>query len=633
MRFTAFLLLLLASLPCLAAGRAIPAPLADHPGNVFLVGENIGVPLPVAEPVAWRVTDYDGRTVAEGRSTAGQAGPGGAAASRAEIGSLPIGWYEVRWGEGDAPERRRALAVLQPLAAPTPGNSPIGLDVAMAWFYKGEQQMTAAANLCTLAGVNWVRDRLTWGEMERQRGQFTAAPTKYDDSARIQSAAGLKVLQVNHSSPGWANPDHKRFPLDLRDAYRFHREMARRWAGQVTAFEPWNEADIDAFGGHTGAEMASMQKASYLGLKAGNPEVTACLNVFATPRWRILADLAANRAWPYFDTFNLHHYAETDEYPAIYDWYRQVSAGRPLWTTEFSMPVPWAGDEKRKEPTEADLRQQAERVAKAFAASLHEGTRAAFYFLLPHYTEGQTQFGVLRPDLTPRPAYVALAAVGRLLAAAKPVGRLKGGPANVRAYVFRAWPGDVGSEILIAWTTDGKADLPLPASPAAVFDHLGRPQEMRGPALALTPAPILAAFAPGTTATMTLSPPLKASPHAEGQPSPLVLQAIWPKERTDLSRSAYRVTAGKAEKVPVFIYNFSATPVEGTLRVSGPAEWRPSIAPSVKVEPEGRAELTLTVEPPARASGDELGTIHIGGDFGRAGRTGLSLWLVAEAAK
>ena len=50
---------------------------------------------------------------------------------------------------------------------------------------------------------------------------------------------------------------------------------------------------------------------------------------------------------------------------------------------------------------------------------------AAFYFILPHYVEQQTQFGLIRSDLTPRPAYVALAAVGRFLADARPLGRLQ----------------------------------------------------------------------------------------------------------------------------------------------------------------------------------------------------------------
>lgn len=620
--------------PLHAAERAIPAPLPDHSGNVFLAGEPVSVTIPVLDLAAWRVTDYDGKTVAEGKTTSG----------RAEVGKLPVGWYEIRWG--DAPEQRTAAAVLQPLAAPTPTTSPIGIDVAMAWFYK-EDRMPAVANLCALAGVNWVRDRLAWGHVEPKRGEFAPPSTKYDASARIQAAAGLHVLQVNHSSPGWANPNGKRFPEDLRDAHRFYREMARRWAGQVVAFEPWNEADIVQFGGHTGAEMASLQKAAALGLKAGNAGMIACLNVFATPNKAILADLAENQAWPYFDTFNLHHYAKTDEYPRIYGAFREVSAGRPLWTTEFSMPVPWSGDEKRKEPSDADLRIQAERVAQVFAAALHEGVQEAFYFLLPHYVEGKTQFGIVRPDLTPRPAYVALAAVGRLLADARPLGHLKDVPQNVRAFLFRAKPDGEEREVLVAWSESGPVELQPSPAPDAVFDHLGRQRETRGPEfcvstssgmlkmvrrilpLQLSGAPVLAVYAAGTSAKMSLDPPPGVPPRAAGEPSPIVIQAVWPKERVDLKASACRVSREKPETIPVFAYNFSDKPVEGELAAAGAKDMQVKFGGKVSIAPGDRKPLDLVVDARGLTAG-QVETVRITGDFGPAGKPVLSLRLMAE---
>src|SRR6186713_1830723 len=103
--------------------------------------------------------------------------------------------------------------------------------------------------------------------------------------------------------------------------------MAKRWKGQVLAIEPWNEADIDVFGGHTGSEQASLQKAAYFGIKKGNPDTIACLNVFAFDRAASLEDLNANEAWPYFDTYNLHHYVGFHAYPQVYAHHRAISAG------------------------------------------------------------------------------------------------------------------------------------------------------------------------------------------------------------------------------------------------------------------------------------------------------------------
>ena len=251
------------------------------------------------------------------------------------------------------------------------------------------------------------------------------------------------------------------------------------------------------FGGHTGAEMASLQKAAYLGLKAGNPDAIACLNVFAIVRPDTLEDLADNAAWPYFDTCNLHHYIRPDDYPAWYAAVRRVSAGRPLWVTEFNQPVQWAGDAKTQEPTAADQRLQAQRVPIVFASSLHEGPAKAFYFLFPHYTEGKIQFGIVHRDLTPRPAYVALAAVGRLLADARPLGRWKVPSQQARAFLFHARPDGKDAEVLVAWTSEPKGELQLPVAPAALFDHLGRSVPPQGTRVAIESLANLCSYAAG----------------------------------------------------------------------------------------------------------------------------------------
>lgn len=608
--------------------RPIPKPLPDHPGNTFLAGEDVVIPMLQAAAgetpavQTWRLTDYEGKTVSEGTATDG----------KAALGKLPVGYYELRRVVDGAPQAKRVtVGVLAPLEAPTPLTSPIGIDTASAWFYPSGPRQEGAASLCALAGINWVRDRLAWREMEPKKGEF-APKNKYDETARKQAEAGLQVLQVHHDSPAWASPNGKRYPLDLRDAYNFQKEMARRWKGQVLAFEPWNEADIDVFGGHTGAEMAALQKASYFGLKAGNPDVIACLNVFATPNAAILADLNDNQAWPYFDIFNLHHYCGTDGYPGVYAAFRAVSAGKPMWVSEFNAPVHWSGDKNEQEPSDADLRVQAERVAQVYTSSLHEGPAVAFYFILGHYVEGQTQFGIIHKDLTPRPAFLAAAAVGRLLAGAKPLGRLKDVPGNARAFAFRARPGGKERDVLVAWTTGGEAALNLPVAPAALCDHLGRTCETAGTSLKLTRAPLFACFEPDALKQAQRDAPPQAPPLQPDKPSPVVLQALWPKEKVALNQSAYRISSQKAESIPVYAYNFGSGKAAGKLTVAAPEGWKCELTGEVALEPGERKELALTVDCQAGASA-LVEKVRISGDFGAAGEAVLSLRLMPQPLK
>ncbi len=473
--------------------------------------------------------------------------------------------------------------------------------------------------------MNWVRDRFVWRVVEPSRGVFVNK-CLYDDSATIQAAAGLRILQVNHSPPSWTW-DRRRFPTDLRDVYNFHRAVAERWKGKVLAYEPWNEADIIDVTGETGSEIAAMQKASYLGLKAGNPHVIACMIPLADHRRATLEDFHANRAWPYFDAFNFHAYKETDECPSTYADFRGVSAGRPLWVTEMNGALPWPGLKRFREPSRAYMAAQAERVAKLYAVSIHEGAAATFYFLLHPFIDRNIQLGLLRPDLTPRPGYVALAAVGRLLADACPLGKLNINNPRLYAYIFRAKPDGKDHVVLVAWATDPSETLELPSAPLELYDVLGRPRPAAD-AIELSTAPVIAVLEGETAAKLQFQPPPAPAAWLEGKPSPVVLQALWSKSRISMQQSACTVAQGRFDRIPIYVYNFGPEKVEGRLALKAPKDWHTNLPRTVQVAPGGRVELGLTFDVPKAAV--EVQTVAIEGDFGPAGQTLLSFRLLPQ---
>jgi len=591
-------------------------PIPPRPGNIFLEGDRVVIDPPPGDGDAWRVVDYEDRVVRRGRLRDG----------RAEIGPLPVGWYKLVRGGRGVITNRAFFCVLRPLAEPPPQDSPISMDVAMAWFFPQERQMRDVAGICRLAGINWVRDRLLWGELEPTRGAF-ADHSRYDVSARVQAEAGLRVLQVAHLSAPWANPNTRRFPEDLRDIHAFYREMARRWRGEVLAFEPWNEADIPVFGGHTGSEMATLQKAAYLGLKEGNPDVIGCLNVFAIRRPTTLSDFRDNEAWPYFDTYNLHHYEPLEHYPALYADHRATSAGRPLWVTECSVRVRWGGDEAVKDLLGPNLRLQGEQATKTYAMALHEGVRNVFYFVLPHYSERHLQYGLLRADLTPRPAFVAVATVGRMLAAATPRGRVDTDDAAIHGYLFATRSDGTPSNVLVIWA-DHETAFDLPAPPVACLDHLGRPHAPgqaagRPGTITLGPAPLYLVL-PNEGCPPTIPPPAPL-PLAPGGPSTVVVQAVLPEEDTVVEESAHRCDRSGGRTIPMFVYNFGPEPVRGTLLATAPAGWTAEFDGPVDIQPGERKECTLRL-----AIDDDwtAATIRITGDFGVAGQPVLSFRLI-----
>jgi len=628
--------------------RGIPVPLDDHPGNVYLDTETAWVKMPDETPKGtrrWRALDDIGRTVCNGEFS----GSSSELSERIRLGRLPVGWYRVEFLD----EQRNCLhwttaAVLHKLRAPVPQNSPVCVDSATAWFAKDQpDDQERLASLAALAGVNWIRDRLKWRELEAKSGEFTKAETTYDTSAAIQKQRGLKVLQVFHSTPDWAwntelDGEHPggRFARDLRHAYRFCKTMAERFHGRVVAWEPWNEANVSTFGAHTVDEMCSFQKAAFLGFKAGDPAVTVCWNVYTTtPTSEHTQGLLDNEAWSYFDTYNIHTYDWAHDYERLWVEARNVACGKPIWVTEADRGLKYTGPEPFCDLSREDEIRKARYIPQSYASSLQAGSIRHFHFILGHYCEGGTvQFGLLRKDMTPRPAYVALAAAGRFLAGAKCLGRWDiPGRENARVIVFRAWPDGRERDVLVAWA-EKKVDWPqrgktkvafsVPESwpVQGVFDYLGRRLDEMPAALA---AEALYVILPaGQTDALKLTS-VDRSLKREDQVCPVVLQVQIP--RSAMVKIAplpwsqgyeYRIDPDKPYRLRMFAYNFGDESVKGAIQVVGkPSGWVLDRERwTVSVDPMGRKcfEATLTI--PA----DQAGTLRLTGDFGPAGKAALA---------
>lgn len=635
--------------------RGIPKPLADHPGNVFLDSEAVRVIVPPGIPREtrqWQALDDRGGVV---RSDALPAEPS-LLPSHLELGRLPAGWYRIEFldEQGDCLQWTTA-AVLKQLAAPTPPNSPICVDSATAWFAKdqpGDQRKLAS--LAALAGVNGVRDRLTWREVEPMEGAVTPARTTYDSAASIQASQGLQILQVFHSTPSWAwnqalDGDHPggRFARDLRQVYRFCRVMAQRYRGRVQAWEPWNEANVSTFGGHTVDEMCSYQKAAYLGFKAGDPQVTVGWNVYTTvPTPRHTQGLLDNQAWSYFDTYNIHTYEWAHDYARLWGPARRAACGKPLWITEADRGIKYVGPEPWCELRPQDEMLKAQYMAQSYASSLYAGSVRHYHFILGHYHESHNhvQFGLLRKDMTPRPAYVALAAVGRLLAGARCLGRWPiGAQEDAHIMAFRAWPDGKESDVLVAWA-EGKVDwalrgktsipwrLPNAWAPEAVYDYLGRrlgkmPQVLSGQA-------VLVVLPPGQLDEVKLTSTAGA-PQRRDRVCPVVLQIQMPRaasmkvEPLPWSQGyEYRITPDPAHTLNLYAYNFSGKSAKGTIRVAHkPVAWTiDRDAWHLTVDPMQREPFRMQLTIPA---GQE-GTLGLAGDFGPAGQSAFAFRIGAK---
>jgi len=635
------------------APPGIPAPLPGHPGNVFLEGEEVQVAVREAVPVRtvrWRLLDDRQRVVREDQLELESPTP----RPPLSLGRLGLGWYRLEFGEPNQTQPSwTSLAVLKPLRQPTSPDSPIAVDSAAAWFAPddsvGQQRL---AQLAALAGVSWVRDRLRWRAIQPEPGQLAPPPTTYDTSADAHGNAGLRLLQVFHDTPPWAREDADaggRFAPDLRHLYELARALALRFRGRVQAWEPWNEANIAVFGGHTVDQMCAWQKAAWLGFKSGDPDLVVGWNVTAgVPTPAHTAGVLANETWPYYDTYNIHTYDWPHAYADLWQPAREAAAGRPIWITEADRGTPhlqnppWYDQDPRLE------RLKAEWIAQSYAQSLFAGARRHFHFILGNYQErNHIQFGLLRHDLSPRPGYVALAAVGRCLADARVLGRWQPGQ-HVQVYAFRAQPDGQERDVLVVWA-ERDVDWPERGTATAawqppadldlleVVDYLGRSRGRQFPA-PLTSAPVFVFLPPGAAARLPLESPPVLAPWREGQPSPVVLQVSLARSALrkveDLPWSegyAYKAQAGEPLDLKLHAYNFATNSVTARVRVTRqPRGWETTLAASeVSLAPMERREMAGTVRIPLGTAVRD-GWVVLHADCGRHGRPALALRVVAS---
>ena len=108
------------ALPKTEMRRTIPSTLAEQPGNIFLGGQNVVVPVPGGAAAAgWECSDYEKRVILRGKG------------ERADLGQLVAGYYELLAVDGGGKRVGwTSLGVLEPLRAATPQDSPVCLDVA-----------------------------------------------------------------------------------------------------------------------------------------------------------------------------------------------------------------------------------------------------------------------------------------------------------------------------------------------------------------------------------------------------------------------------------------------------------------------------------------------------------------------
>ncbi len=308
------------------------------------------------------------------------------------------------------------------------------------------------------AGFNWMKHQVEWQTVEPVQDQYDWH--ELDAIVDAGHGQGLNVLlSVAHAPAFYRSPTSGLMPTDPAAFQTLMHTMAGRYQGKVQAYELWNEENLAREAGASNIDPTSylpLLKAGYAGVKAGDPAAIALLGALS-PTGNTTAGVSTDdvaylqslytinngEVRDYFDALAAHPSGfaippdcnpDTPQCslapgwnndPSFFAFYRvnqyhdvllaNRDAGKQVWFTEFgycSNPTPPAGYEYCGYVSE-------DAQARFLVGALQRARETAYVGAMVVWnlnfqqavaqTDEKWGFGLLRSDLSPRPAYNAIA--------------------------------------------------------------------------------------------------------------------------------------------------------------------------------------------------------------------------------
>ncbi len=288
-------------------------------------------------------------------------------------------------------------------------------------------------------GVGWERILFYWRELQPMGPEDWNTLHVLEEWLVEADTRGRKVVGLLKNTAPWASEDGteaglpKGLYLNINDPENLWASFVRKTASYygergVTNWIIWNEPEIKKgvygfeFAGNA-SDYYQLLKVAYKVIKTEQPE--AVIHLAGLTWWhdqsflnRLLMhavnDPEGEEYGYFFDVISLHLYFRTESIPVVLNAVKSIqerySIDKPIWINETNAPPNQDPGWPVNRPSfEIDLEQQAWFIIQAFALGFASGADSiSVYKLIDiHIAPGEESFGLLRPDLSRRPAYEA----------------------------------------------------------------------------------------------------------------------------------------------------------------------------------------------------------------------------------
>jgi hypothetical protein len=293
-------------------------------------------------------------------------------------------------------------------------NTAYGADPALPYGINAHLPTSALLDRIAAAGIAWIRVDFNWFMMEPEPGVYDWTTT--DAVVGDARARGLNVYATLAYSPGWANGGQapNTPPVDPQDWYAFVYTTVSRYRGSVQHWGMWNEPNFKHFfSGSADQYIDTILRVGSQAVRDADPSGYVLGPELAQEGdWWQWLYAVLDRAAEAIDIVTQHSYQDAGEdvlrrlggpvepwnRPTVRDVMRWTGTdGKALWLTETG----WNTAEV-SETAQADFYEQ---VLDGVGAS--DWLEKVFFYALADEPGSPDQWGILRSDLTPKPAYEA----------------------------------------------------------------------------------------------------------------------------------------------------------------------------------------------------------------------------------
>jgi len=271
-------------------------------------------------------------------------------------------------------------------------------------------------DLVKSAGISQVRDEMYWSNLEREKGKIVI-PENYKKNIAYSLSKGIETLLILDYGNDFYDKGFAPASDEAIKAFtNYCKEVVTEFKGKIKYYEIWNEPNTDGFWRPQKDPKAytRLLKASYKAIKEVNPDTYVLGVCTAGIDENFIKEVFDEGGYDYMDGLSLHPYCaprspeEAQSYEKIENIYTLMSHyGEPknIWITEVGWPTNHPGGVSKE--------YQADMLSRTYIlGQTLPFLKTTFWYWFgpdgPDREWSEDNFGILNPDYSPKPAYIAL---------------------------------------------------------------------------------------------------------------------------------------------------------------------------------------------------------------------------------